>query len=122
MRYYLGVDIGTFESKGVLVNEEGTIVASSSRAHKMLVPQAGWAEHRALEDWWGDFTFITQKLLAESRIDPKSIRAVGASGIGPCMLPVGADGNPLMPCFMVWTPARRKRLMNSMRRSVRNAS
>jgi xylulokinase len=96
MRHYLGVDIGTFESKGVLVDEAGQIVASAARAHKMLVPQPGWAEHRAEEDWWGDFTFLSQKLLAESKIDPKSIRAVGASAIGPCMLPVDEDETPLM--------------------------
>ncbi len=96
MRHYLGVDIGTFESKGVLVDEAGRIVASAARPHRMLVPQPGWAEHRAEEDWWGDFTFLSQKLLADSKIDPKSIRAVGASAIGPCMLPVDENGAPLM--------------------------
>ena len=88
MRYYLGIDIGTFESKGVIVNEKGRIVASASRPHKMLVPQPGWAEHRPKQDWWGDFTFICKKMLAESGIAPETIRAVGTSAIGPCMLPV----------------------------------
>ncbi len=96
MSYTLGVDIGTFESKGVLVDGGGSILAQASRAHKMHVPHAGWAEHNADEDWWGDFTFITQKLLTESRIGPKDIKAVGCSAIGPCMLPVDADGKPLM--------------------------
>ena len=39
MRYTLGVDIGTFESKGVLVDGAGRIVAQASRPHKMLVPR-----------------------------------------------------------------------------------
>ena len=43
MKHYLGIDIGTFESKGVLVDENGEIVASASKPHKMLVPQPGWA-------------------------------------------------------------------------------
>lgn len=96
MTYTLGVDIGTFESKGVLVDDQGNIVAKSSRPHEMLVPRAGWAEHRPDEDWWGDFVFVTQSLLAESRVDPRSIKAVGCSAIGPCMLPVDAGGNALM--------------------------
>lgn len=96
MKYYLGIDIGTFESKGVLVGETGEIVAQASRPHRMLVPQPGWAEHDPEQDWWGDFCFISQKLIAESGIDPKSIRSVGASAIGPCMLPVDAGGDPLM--------------------------
>ena len=96
MNYYLGIDIGTFESKGVLVDTEGRIVATATKAHKMLVPQAGWAEHRPREDWWGDFTFISRKILADSRVPASAIRAVAASAIGPCMLPVDGDGEPLM--------------------------
>ena len=96
MRHYLGIDIGTFESKGVLVDEAGEIVAQASRPHKMLVPKPGWAEHDPELDWWGDFCFISQKLIVESNVDPQSIRSVGTSAIGPCMLPVDAEGNPLM--------------------------
>ena len=61
MKYYLGIDIGTFESKGVLSDPKGNIVARAAKPHKMLVPQAGWAEHRPIEDWWDDVTFICQK-------------------------------------------------------------
>ncbi|MBI4922747.1 MAG: FGGY-family carbohydrate kinase [Devosia nanyangense] len=96
MRYYLGIDIGTFESKGVLVDASGRIVASASKGHKMLVPQPGWAEHRPREDWWDDFTFLSQRLLADSAIAPGDIKAVAVSAIGPCMLPVDAAGEALM--------------------------
>ncbi len=96
MRYYLGIDIGTFESKGVLVDAGGNIVASAARPHKMLVPQPGWAEHRPREDWWGDFCVISNKLIADSGVAPTDIKSVAASAIGPCMLPVDADGEPLM--------------------------
>lgn len=96
MRHYLGVDIGTFESKGVIVNGAGDIVASAARAHQMLVPQPGWAEHDAEQDWWGDFVFITRKMLSDSKLAPSAIAAIATSGIGPCMLPVDEDGAPLM--------------------------
>lgn len=96
MTHTLGIDIGTFESKGVLVDGQGVIVATATRPHKMLVPRPGWAEHRAEEDWWGDFVHITRALLAQSGVDPTDIAAVAASAIGPCMLPVDAAGAPLM--------------------------
>ena len=96
MSYTLGVDIGTFESKGVLVDDGGEIVAQAARKHDMLVPQPGWAEHDPDRDWWGDFSYISRKLLADSRIDPSAISAIGCSAIGPCMLPVDSDGNALM--------------------------
>ncbi len=96
MNYTLGVDIGTFESKGVLVAAGGRIVAQASRPHRMIVPRPGWAEHRADQDWWGDFVFITKALLAESEAQASDIIAVATSAIGPCMLPVDAAGTPLM--------------------------
>ncbi len=96
MTYTLGIDIGTFESKGVLVDGAGQIVASASRPHKMLVPRPGWAEHRAEEDWWGDFVAITRDILGQTGIGPTQVAAVAASAIGPCMLPVDAVGTPLM--------------------------
>ena len=71
-------------------------MASAAHPHKMQVPQPGWAEHDAEEDWWGDFKRLTRKLLADSKVNPKSIRAIGASAIGPCMLPVDEAGHPLM--------------------------
>ena len=96
MTHTLGIDIGTFESKGVLADLDGTVIATAVRSHTMLVPQPGWAEHRPDEDWWGDLVVITRELLATSGVDPRSIRAVATSAIGPCMLPVDAAGAPLM--------------------------
>ncbi len=96
MTHTLGIDIGTFETKGVLVAEDGSITAQASRPHKMLVPRPGWAEHRAEEDWWGDFVHVTRALLAQSGLDPREIGCVAASAIGPCMLPVDRAGAPLM--------------------------
>ena len=96
MTYTLGVDIGTFESKGVLVDSSGAIVAQATHPHEMLVPQPGWAEHRADEDWWGDFVRITRQLLDTSGVPAAQIGAVACSAIGPCMLPVDASGVPLM--------------------------
>jgi xylulokinase len=106
MKYYLGIDIGTFESKGVLSDQKGNIIARAAKPHKMLVPQAGWAEHRPIEDWWDDFTFITKKLLADSKVDPGEIRAVAASAIGPCMLPVNEAGEPLMNAVLYGVDTR----------------
>lgn len=106
MRYYLGIDIGTFESKGVLVDAEGRIVASAAKPHKMIVPQPGWAEHRADEDWWDDFTFLSNKLIADSGVAPADIKAVASSAIGPCMLPVDQAGKPLMNAVLYGVDTR----------------
>ena len=106
MRYTLGIDIGTFESKGVLVDSSGGITGSAAKAHKMIVPQPGWAEHRANEDWWDDFKFITRAILDQTGVAPGDVRAVACSAIGPCMLPVDGAGEPLMNAVLYGVDGR----------------
>ena len=88
MGYTLGIDIGTFESKGALLDPNGEIVGSAAKPHKMIVAQPGWAEHRAREDWWDDLKFLTHAILDQTGVASKDIQALACSAIGPCMLPV----------------------------------
>jgi xylulokinase len=118
MSFYLGIDIGTFESKGVLVDGEGAIVATAAKPHKMIVPQPGWAEHRPREDWWDDFTFLARGLLADSKARPSEVRAVGASAIGPCMLPVGHAGEPLMNAVLYGVDTRAAREIEELTAAI----
>src|ERR1700691_5527044 len=109
MNATLGIDIGTYESKGVLVDAEGRVLASAARAHELIVPRAGWAEHRAEQDWWGDFVWLCRKLLADSGLHASEVKAVGASAIGPCMLPVDGEGAPLMNAVLYGVDTRAAR-------------
>ena len=109
MKHYFGVDVGTYETKGVLVDEAGEIVATAARGHQMIVPRPGWAEHRPEEDWWGDFVLVCREVLATSGVDPSSIRGVGCSAIGPCMLPVDGGGAPLMNAVLYGVDVRSMR-------------
>jgi len=59
----LGVDVGTYESKGVLSTPDGSVVASATVAHELSLPHAGWAEHDAEGVWWHDFVAICRRLL-----------------------------------------------------------
>jgi xylulokinase len=93
--YLLGVDIGTYESKGVLVDFDGNLVASAFQPHDLLIPRQGWAEHDPEKTWWGDFVTLTKALLDKSNVAPTDIAGVGVSAIAPCLLPVDKDGNPL---------------------------
>ncbi len=96
--YLLGVDIGTYSSKGVLVEAAtGKVVALHEIEHDLSMPQPGWVEHDADQVWWGEFITICQILLSSTGINPGKIQGIGASGIGPCVLPVDKDGNPLRP-------------------------
>jgi xylulokinase len=102
----LGVDIGTYSSKGVLVTTRGEVVCSVSVEHGLLLPRPGWAEHDAEVTWWGDFVTLTRRLLAESGVRPERILAAGASAIAPCVLPVDASGMPLRPAILYGVDTR----------------
>ncbi|MDH3452616.1 MAG: FGGY-family carbohydrate kinase, partial [Gammaproteobacteria bacterium] len=118
MTYTLGIDIGTFESKGVLVDANGLIVASAAKPHEMLVPQPGWAEHRPREDWWDDFKHIARSLLDETGIAPGDVKAVACSAIGPCMLPVDAAGEPLMNAVLYGVDNRAEREVEELTQRI----
>lgn len=94
-KYLLGVDVGTYETKGVITNLKGEVLSTQVSPHEMLIPQQGWAEHDPEGVWWGDFVSVTKRLIETSGVDPKDILAVGCSAIGICVLPIDKDGNPL---------------------------
>lgn len=100
MEHLLGIDVGTYESKGALVDREGRIVASASTAHDLSLPRPGWAEHDADAVWWHDLVVLTRKLLASSGIAGRDVAGIGCSAIGPCVLPVDRDGRPLRPAIL----------------------
>ena len=95
--YLMGIDIGTYSSKGVLVAEDGTVVASHVTPHTIEMPHPGWVEQDADGIWWHDCVTICRQLLAQSGIDSKQIAALGISSTSPCVLPVDAAGRPLRP-------------------------
>lgn len=95
--YLLGVDIGTYSSKGVLVALDGTVVASHVVEHEMDMPKPGHFEHDADKVWWHDFVVIAKAILQETKINPKDIIGIGTSAIGSCVLPVDEQGNALRP-------------------------
>ena len=83
----LGVDVGTYETKGVLVTPHGEVRATAVRPHKLLFPRAGWAEHDPEETWWGDVVFVIRQLLATDGVSADQVAGVGISAIGPDVLP-----------------------------------
>jgi xylulokinase len=89
----LGVDVGTYETKGTLVTPKGEVVATAARAHRLHFPRAGWAEHDPEETWWGDVVHVIRELLQGVSAD--DVAAVGISAIGPDVLPIDKDFTPL---------------------------
>jgi xylulokinase len=54
---YVGVDVGTSSTKGVLVGPDGAILRSASRAHAVRRPAPGHVEMDA-GVWWDELVSI----------------------------------------------------------------
>ena len=104
--YLIGVDIGTYSSKGVVVTVDGVVVASHTVEHGMDNPRPGFFEHDADKVWWADFVEIVKNLLQKSGIPAKQILGIGTSAIGSCVLPVDAQGKALRPGILYGIDSR----------------
>ena len=85
--YFLGIDIGTFESRGILIDESFRVAADASVPHGMNNPQPGWFEQEAETVWWGDLCKLCRTLIKQSGIRPEQIACVGTSALGTDCLP-----------------------------------
>lgn len=97
----LGVDIGTSASKGVLVDEDGTVLATAVRPHAVSRPRPGHVEMDA-HVWWDEFASLARELTASRG----PVTAVGVSGMGPCVALSDEAGVPLRPAILYGVDTR----------------
>jgi xylulokinase len=100
---FLGLDVGSSSTKGVLAHASGTIAAVAESPHRISRPRPGWAEQDAERDWWDGVVEVCRRLA-----DGHSARiaAVGLCGLGPCLVPTGSDGRPLRAAILYGIDSR----------------
>jgi xylulokinase len=113
---FLGIDVGTFESKGVLVDEHGSVLAEARRRHGISTPHPGHVEQDPEAQWWADVVGIARELTAHP--DAATIAAVGLSAIGPCVVATDADLRPLRPAILYGVDTRASAQIERLTRSL----
>lgn len=108
-QFFMGIDIGTNESKGVLIDGECAIVAKAVTEHETENPKPGFYEHDAEKIWWGDFCKLSKELLAKSGVAPKDVAAVGCSALSADVVPVNKNCVPLRKAILYGIDARATR-------------
>ena len=101
----IGIDIGTYSSKGVLCLPDGTILAEAAVEHGVSIPCPGQMEQDADGVWWADVVKVARRLM-DAAPGGTQIAAVGISAIGPCLLPVDGAGRPLRNAILYGVDAR----------------
>jgi glycerol kinase len=75
-KYILSIDQGTTGSRAFIFDAQGRVVSSAYQEFKQYYPKPGWVEHDAGEIW-NSVDAVIRKAISSSRIDPKSITAIG---------------------------------------------
>jgi sugar (pentulose or hexulose) kinase len=81
--------------QGMPLSEDVTILATAVRTHEVARPARVRVEMGA-EEWWEEFSSIAKDLTDGTDAD---IRAVGVSGMGPCVLVTDDGGTSLRPAI-----------------------
>lgn len=105
-RYFMGIDVGTSETKGLIIDRDCRIVAQSSVKHTIEHPRPGYYEHDAEQVWWHDVCQVSKALLAQADIPPDHITALGTSTLGSDCLPVDENCRPLRKAILYGIDAR----------------
>lgn len=114
--YLIGCDIGTSSAKSVIMDPNGSILASHYVEYKTYTPQAGWLEHDP-RDYWRVFKENMHSILAESRISPSEVAGISVSACSPCCVMVDANANPL-GYSQIWMDRRAVAECNAVRNII----
>jgi len=102
----LGIDIGTYSSKGVLVSGAGEILRQAVVPHGIDMPEPGWVEQDAEAVWWGDTIALCRQMLSGQPYSGADVAAVAVSAIGPCLVPLDDHDRALRPGILYGVDTR----------------
>lgn len=108
-KYFMGIDVGTTESKGVLTDEMCRVIASAATEHDLENPKPNYFEHDAEKVWWGDFCKLSHLLLKESGVSSEDIAGIGVSALSADVVPVDENCVPLRKAILYGIDARAKK-------------
>ena len=103
--YLLGIDLGTTNVKGNIMDDAGTVIATASRPNTLLFPTPNGIEQDP-QEWWDNTCSILKEVTAKAGNEiVRRIRGICISSHTVSMLPLDRDGRPLRNA-MIWMDTR----------------
>lgn len=99
---YLGLDLGTSGLKGVVIDDNGNLMAQESAELSVSSPYPMWSEQDPLS-WWQACLDVVDQL--QQRLDLSKLKAIGLSGQMHGATLLDAQGDILRPCIL-WNDGR----------------
>lgn len=75
-KYVLALDQGTTSSRAIILNHDGTVVASAQKPFEQLFPRPGWVEHDPSEIWYTQSS-VAAEAVAKADLTGLDIACIG---------------------------------------------
>src|SRR5882762_2361882 len=95
MSYFLGLDIGTTSTIGILIELPNRVIGTISRPVSFSSPRGGWAEEDPVE-WWDNVLSVLDEFKRKG-FDLGAIRAIGVTGMLPAVVLLDSEGQLIRP-------------------------
>ena len=100
----LGIDIGTSDTKVILLDGQGKIVGNVTEEYPVSTPRPQWSEQDP-EDWWQGACRAIRAAMEQGGVQPADIEGVGLSGQMVELVLLDDSGLPLRP-YILWNDQR----------------
>ena len=79
MHYLIGIDIGTTSARTIIIDEDGSLIASSNKEYPLITIKSGWSEQNP-QDWWEAVVYTINEVLSDSNVQASEIVCIGLTG------------------------------------------
>jgi xylulokinase len=100
----LGLDISTTSAKALLIDANGQVLDSASRALSLSSPKPLWSEQDPA-DWWDGIQSAIRQVLKRANVSGQEIAAVGLTGQMHGLVMLDGKGKVIRPA-MLWNDQR----------------
>ena len=104
MDYVIGCDIGSQGTKATLISLSGELICETYEGYSIDYPYPLWAE-QPVDRWLAALTLCLRRLLSESGIAARNIRALSFAAQVDGVIPIDSAGQPLHPAI-IWMDHR----------------
>ncbi len=100
----LGIDVGTSSIKGMVMEEDGKILAVCTRNYDVSFPRANQAEQDP-RMWWEGLCQVMEELGEKCPKMKENLRGIGLSGQMHGLVAIDKEGTPVRPAI-IWMDQR----------------
>jgi xylulokinase len=94
--FFIGLDIGTTSTIGVLLAAPNAVVAVATRKTTLSSPHPGWAEEDPAE-WWRNACAVLRELVGAVSDEIAALRGICVTGMVPALVLLDEAGDVLRP-------------------------